>query len=68
MEIKKKTKELSDQLLEVFDETKKCIKHAETHEDSLVFVPCRMHLYHIMALLRIITNILKILTKYSINK
>ena len=36
MEIKKKTKELSDQLLEkVFDETKKCIKHAETHEDRL---------------------------------
>lgn len=35
MEIKKKTKELSDQLLEVFDETKKCIKHAGTHEDRL---------------------------------
>ncbi len=35
MDIRERTKELSNQLLEVYDETKKCIKCAKTHKEHL---------------------------------
>ena len=35
MEMKERTRELGDLLLEFYDETKKCIKRAETEKDRL---------------------------------